>query len=253
MKIPPERMTALRPNDQFLISYPRSGNTWTRFLVKDVIVLKHPEIEDTVHPNDLIPDVHQTALELDHPAQSRFSMQSRILKSHNIRDLQAYRSVYLFRRAEDALLSYYHFGILRNQPWAIAGETPDAFCRRFLPTWQEHLDAAIAQYSLAAERVLFVSYEQLIENGFLELRRIIDFYGLEAGDEILRHALERNTFQRLRAREEKRVPDAKGYFFRKGCAGSGEEELQSDTLAFLQKETGPHYETASQLSRAVAA
>ena len=246
MPIPAAHLNALQPSDQFLISYPRSGNTWMRNLLKDVIILSRPDLPQDVHPDHLLPDIHQGGPA--HPAQQQFGMQSRILKSHNIRDIHSHRAVYLFRTAADSLLSYYHFGILRRQPWFIEGETADDFCRRFLPTWDVHMRIALEMHIASPARVLFVSYERLLADGLHELRRVVDFYGLIATDETLTAATERNSFEKLRAREQQRVPDAKGFFYRKGREGSAREELSAATVEFLENATHAAHAQARQFA-----
>ena len=37
-----DRNVAVYADDTFLVSYPRSGNTWTRFLIANLL---HPEVE----------------------------------------------------------------------------------------------------------------------------------------------------------------------------------------------------------------
>src|SRR5829696_6536763 len=84
MPIPPDRFAALCPEDQFIVSYPRSGNTWMRHLVRDVIVLARPEKQPPESIWMLIPDVHIASHEMQHPAQKEFGIPRRILKSHHL-------------------------------------------------------------------------------------------------------------------------------------------------------------------------
>ena len=37
-----DRNVAVYADDTFIVSYPRSGNTWTRFLIANLL---HPEVE----------------------------------------------------------------------------------------------------------------------------------------------------------------------------------------------------------------
>jgi hypothetical protein len=239
MPIPTAHLQALQASDQMLISYPRSGNTWLLHLVTKVIVLGQPDRPQDQNPGELVRDIHQCPP--GHEAQQEFRMPTRILKSHNLRDVRAHRAVYLFRAAADTLLSYYHFQTFHKQPWSIAGETPDDFCRRLLSTWKEHLELAFAMQAASPERVLFVSYEQLLTNGPTELRRIVDFYGLSATEETLAVAIESSTIEKLRAWDRKRRASAKDQFFRNGRAGSSDDELAPGTLAFLKDQTAAIY------------
>lgn len=68
MHIPTAHLRALLPSDQFLISYPRSGNTWMRHMLKDVNLLGRPDLPQELNPNHLMPDIHQSG-----PAHPRSS------------------------------------------------------------------------------------------------------------------------------------------------------------------------------------
>src|SRR5580765_660366 len=80
MEVAPERLAALQPDDQFLVSYPRSGNTWMRHLLRDVILLARPDLPPPEALWMLIPDLHVHAM--DHSARALFGMPTRIFKSH---------------------------------------------------------------------------------------------------------------------------------------------------------------------------
>lgn len=55
---PPGRRLGIFPDDLFLVSYPKSGNTWTRFLVANLV---YPERNpDFSNINDLLPDIEGT-------------------------------------------------------------------------------------------------------------------------------------------------------------------------------------------------
>src|SRR6266446_2264927 len=41
-RIPAGRQMTVQPGDLFIVSYPRSGNTWTRFLIGNLIYLDEP-------------------------------------------------------------------------------------------------------------------------------------------------------------------------------------------------------------------
>ncbi|HVN19470.1 MAG TPA: hypothetical protein VMU05_11870, partial [Dongiaceae bacterium] len=54
-----EREITIFPDDTFLTSYPRSGNTWTRFLVGNLI---HPHAPVTfLNIEKIVPDMYKTA------------------------------------------------------------------------------------------------------------------------------------------------------------------------------------------------
>src|SRR3981189_2900810 len=96
------RNLAVYPDDTFIVSYPRSGNTWTRFLVANLV---HPEQSVTfVNIERLIPDCEAMS--------SRYVKRvprPRIIKSHEYFDPRYKKVIYIVRDPRDVALSYYDF------------------------------------------------------------------------------------------------------------------------------------------------
>ena len=246
MEVAPERLAALRPDDQFLVSYPRSGNTWVRHLLREVIVLGRPDLPPPEKLWMLIPDLH--VHEMEHPARRIFGMPTRIFKSHNLRDLRGRRIVYIFREPADALTSYFHFHLREKIEPELVAEGPDAFCRAMLPGWCEHVQMALDEYAAVPSRMLLVSYEMLLRDGARALGAIAHFFGLKADEAGLAAAIERNKFENLRAKEAQNPQDSEEFFFRKGRTGTGREELTVETQQAIAAKAQTIYDRA----RAVA-
>src|SRR5207249_5512725 len=110
-------------DDVFLVSYPRSGNTWTRFLIAN---LAHPNeptnfanIESRIPEIYLFPD--RVLLNLPRP---------RILKSHECFDPRYKRTIYIVRDPRDVAVSYYYYAIKRKR--IEEGYPLDDFVPRFI-------------------------------------------------------------------------------------------------------------------------
>ncbi len=249
MPIPPDRFAALRPDDQFIVSYPRSGNTWMRHLLRDVIVLSQPEKTAPESIWMLIPDVHIPVHEMQHAAQEDFGVRRRILKSHHLEKIGSHRLLYIFRQPADALVSYFHFHRLQEAIRHQVDEGIDAFCRHMLEGWCAHVEFALAIRERAPGNTMFVSYESLTTDGPATVGRAAGFLGIEASPEVIAQAVERNAFARLREKEERTRTGADEYFFRKGKIGSAREELSSETLSLISKRGGPIYERAEKAAQ----
>jgi hypothetical protein len=94
------------PDDTFLASYAKSGNTWTRFLVASLL---HPGDPMTlVRADELIPSTTLTRRYLNSVPRPR------ILKSHFPFDPGYRRVIYIVRDPKDVVVSQYHFKIKRG-------------------------------------------------------------------------------------------------------------------------------------------
>ena len=252
MPIPADRFAALRSDDQFIVSYPRSGNTWMRHLVRDVIVLSQPEKPAPESIWMLIPDVHVPSHEMQHSAQKEFGVQRRILKSHHLEKLGGFRLLYLFREPADTLVSYYHFHRLEVRMRRQVRGGLETFCRQMVEGWCEHVELALKYLEAAPQETLFLSYESLADQGPQTLARAVNFLGINATPRVIAHAIERNAFSKLRKKEESTRVDVKEFFFRKGQVGSARDELSSETLAQIAERAGPVYQRAERAAVALA-
>ncbi len=248
MLITPEKLAALRPEDRFLVSYPRSGNTWLRYLVRDLIVLGKPDLPEPEKLSQLVPDIHVDPL--DSPLPAAFGLPSRIIKSHNISSLRGRPLVYIVRQPADALISYFHFHLRYDNLRPLVAAGPDKFCRSMIDGWCEHLRLALEFYDAQPGDVHFLSYEAMLQNPAEALRGTAAFLGLPVDDATLASAIERNEFSRLRSREEKTALNKTEYFFRQGRSGTGEDELAADTLAHLGEKAAALHERACAIAAA---
>ncbi len=244
MAIPADRLAALRADDQFIVSYPRSGNTWLRHLVRDALVLSHPGEPEPEAIWMLVPDVHVPQHAMEHPAHARFGLRRRILKSHNLTALAGHRLLYVFRDPADALVSYYHFHRLQEAMRPLVAAGLEAFCGQMAGGWCRHVELALEAHSRAPAETLLISYEMLAEDGPATLARALRFLGHETAPGIIAAALERNAFAKLRAKEEKQRAGASEFFFRRGQVGAARDEMRPEALAQLATATQPVYQRA---------
>src|SRR5258708_17514104 len=96
------RQIAVRPDDTFIVSYPRSGNTGTRFLIANLLFAGQPI--SCANIERLIPDAE---------AQSSRYMKRvpgpRVIKSHQYFDHRYPKVLYITRDPRDVAVSYYNF------------------------------------------------------------------------------------------------------------------------------------------------
>ena len=196
-----ERNFAVYPDDTFLVSYPRSGNTWSRFLIANLL---HPEEEVSfTNIERLIPDTSSQP----NRALKR-TPRPRVIKTHEYFDPRYPKTIYIVRDPRDVVLSYYDFQRKYRQ---IANDYPleryvDDFvsgCRVAAGwgTWGEN--AASWVYTRSHSKgFLLLHYEDMLKDTISELRRIGLFLGIEANPELLKRAIERSSADRMRELEK---------------------------------------------------
>jgi hypothetical protein len=249
MHIPAAQLAALRPDDAFIVSYPRSGNRWIRAMLCDLLPREAggSGVESRLHM--AIADLHQVAL--DDVTRTDGPDAVRIFKSHNIRALTGRKMVYLFRDAADALVSYFHFRLKQPQ-WRVktAAVGIDRFCEGMLAGWCNHMQLALDESVHHPGTIRFVSFEMLKTKPEWSLRNVAGFFGLPVDVELLHLAVEKNTFER-NVKELARGADAGGGpILRKGRIGSAAEELQRATIDQIARVSKNYYDRALALALA---
>jgi hypothetical protein len=199
----PGRNLDVFQDDVFLVSYPKSGNTWTRFLVAN---LAYPEQQvDFSTINQLTPDPEAATKRGLAQAQ-----RPRIIKSHAYFDPRYPRVIYIVRDPRDVLLSEYHFDIKRQligEQFPIEDYVPRFLARKTehnYGTWGENVGSWFYVRRNSSD-FLLVRYESLLSDGMRELARIAEFLGISPDRERLKLALEKSSADRMRELEKKQA------------------------------------------------
>ena len=89
-------------DDVWIVSYPKSGNTWTRFLIANLV--SGGELVDWSNIEQRVPDIYITK-----DVKLRKFARPRYLKSHEAYRPSYRRVVFIVRDPRDVAVSYYHF------------------------------------------------------------------------------------------------------------------------------------------------
>lgn len=224
------------PDDLFLVSYPRSGNTWIRSIAAHLVC---PHEDPLPHLDECIPDIY---------AVPRRTLQMvprpRVLKSHEYFDPRYRRAIYVVRDPRDVAVSYYHYEVMRSRLPPDA--SLDEFVVRFVAgrvdlygRWSDHvrgwLDAR--QHD---RRFLLLRYEDLLSDVAAGVRQIARFVGSDASHDRVQWVSQACSVSSMRAAEADgrllsewpRRPGSS--FLRSGTSGAGYAELRPESLQLIE-------------------
>jgi hypothetical protein len=195
----PGRTLQIFPDDVFLVSFPKSGNTWTRFLIANLAHPGTPATFGNIH--ELVPDPEGTPKKIfDGMARPR------IIKSHECFDPRYPRAMYIVRDPRDVALSQYHY---HRKCRKIEDDYPmEKFVDRFLAgqtcphgSWGENVSTWLVTRR-NDPRFLLLRYEDITANTPRELSKIAAFVGVNATPERIQQAVERSSAENMRKLEQ---------------------------------------------------
>lgn len=215
----------------FLVSYPRSGNTWLRYLLANLI---EPTISwRLTNINDIVPDMYEV---LDWCN----SKPGTIIKSHEPYTATYPKVIYLYRDGRDVSISYFDYYS------KVKGYTADFACflREFLEgsvtfgSWQEH----VSSWMFRDHEIPFLplKYEDLVTDTVQQLERVSRFIGCPFSLIRAEQAMQRSTFERLKRDVRKFSPHASKGFNGgvKGQPGKWKEVYDHDMLSEFKRYAG---------------
>ena len=228
------RGPSLQKNDVVLVSYPRSGNTWVRAILA---YLFYPEdrIRSLQSLNRLVPDIY-----FGIPRMVRYC-QPRVIKTHqpfgfrheSSNNSLYHQNIYVVRHPFAVVSSFFHFQL---NFWKYPETSLERFVQKFVngtiegnSSWQEHV---LSWKAVEDERkILFLRYEDLLENQGREIGRIADFLGQNTSAERINMICKKTSRTSMIKLQKKGPLVEKGYdLVRKaGSTWPSENELTQTT------------------------
>jgi hypothetical protein len=248
----------------FVSSFPRSGNTWMRYLLTDVLLQNsgvQTTTELTVPPGRVVPDFYcdlMSACERSVPTPGVF------VKTHDVFDrleekfgrlpspasngvplAHNCKHLYLYRAPEDSLISLFHYFDRHRYFKQQSVSGPDEFCLARLDAWERNLSS----YLRAAERgvpIFFVNYEILVKEPSGVLGDILGWLDIPHDPAVVRRAVLNMQFTKLRELEVRERLTEEAVSLRRGASGAGRDELKPETVKVI------HGRTSELMDRALA-
>jgi hypothetical protein len=240
-----ERDITIFPDDVFLTSYPRSGNTWTRFLVGNLVHIK--EAVTFLNVERLVPDMYKHA-----DQYLRNLPRPRILKSHEVFDPRYKKIIYIVRDPRDVAISHFHFekklkSVHDDCPIEsfVPGWVEGRYWDR-LGNWSDHVTSWLSTRQ-GSESFVILRYEDLIADPARELIKVASLVGIEPTPERLARAADLSSADRMRQLEstqgdkwvQTRYTRQDKPFVRKASSGGWKSVLPQQSVEQIEAAWGP--------------
>jgi len=241
----------LRPQDAFLASYPRSGSTWLRFMLYEILcrdTAGFRKIEDRlpeIHTHRGIPPILPGG--------------GRLIKTHEQYRSDYKKAVFLVRDVRDVFLSTYHGSLAIGFTSLVSNGDIDSFLMSFVKgkaltmgSWQQHTLSWLRSPIAKNGNLLVVRYDQLRKNPEQKIGEMLQFLGLTPDFQVIRRAVENNSLQRMRAKEDsaknagehsivlgsRKNKEEEGRFVRKGAVGGWRGQLTDAQVKLIEEYAG---------------
>ena len=241
---PAARGLTVYPDDTFLVSFPRSGNTWTRFLVCNLINPDDPV--NFAKLESRIPEIYDVT-----DRNLRKFPRPRIIKSHECFDPRYKKIVYIVRDPRDVLISYYEFQLKRRVITEAC--SLEEFVPRFMESeiepktgsWRDHVVSWTATRG-GQKNFLLLRYEEMLADTQKESTKIASFLGLDTSPERIARAVALSSADRMRKLEKEQSRQWKETkktrqdkpFVRKAASGGWKTILPERCVAQIESAWG---------------
>jgi len=237
-----ENTFAYKPDDVVIVSYPKSGSTWVRFIMAHLLCemfsRQHKEV-DFLHMQLMVPEISRDAYQNGVNFQSLPS--PRMMRSHALYIPRFPKAVYILRDPRDVLVSYYyHFQKFHHFDGTLL-DFMQSDVRKV--EWDQHVNSWIFQNPWLGN-LCIIRYEDMLNDAFVEVEKIVRFAGLDRTPAEIHGAVEKSGFNKLRELEER---SGLGYvddqnkeirFIREGKKGGWQESFGRAEKVYVKEKLG---------------
>lgn len=222
----------LKEDDSYLVSYPKSGNTWVRHLIADATSV-HLNLDLVIGEDNLNYLVtysprDKEVINNEFYKKITDSNLKRVIKSHD-KYKSAYPNViYLIRDPKDVMASFYPYSVHRTKNFTGSFSSFIRDEKYGLRQWFEHVNSWYNVWSL------LVFYEQLLNEPIDEVKKILEFLGIyDLKSKQIEKIVERNTINALRKKNPSAQTNENYNFFRKGKTGDWKNHFSEEDIQYF--------------------
>lgn len=245
-RMPAGRSLTVFPDDTFIVSYFRSGSTWSRFLLGNLI--HQDEAVTFTNMDRLVPIIY------NHPDRVLRRL-PRVLKSHECFDPRYPRVIYIVRDPRDVAVSFYFYnikvGVIPD------GYSMDDFVNQWIAAkvvdyadrvgcWQDHVLSWL-RLRQGKPGFVLVRYEDLLADPAKTLAELAPLVGIDPTPERIERAVRLSSVSHMQALEKQQSQEwiaTKGTrqdipFVREAKAGGWRKKLSPLAVKMIEDAWGP--------------
>lgn len=221
------------PDDVFIVSYPKSGNTWLRYIIAYALkggesTLSFDELEEAVS------DVYVSKDVIDSKTENRF------IKTHDALFQYYPKSVYIYRDYRDVLVSFYEYKIaLKEYSGSFSDFIRSKEVNEPFGSWKEHVSKAIAFQQTNPDSILLLRYEDLLLDFDKWAQTLLSFCKIENADIGMLKTV--TDFSHLKKAEDNSPGEFKKRsgknFFREGKADNWKKYFSQHDIEYIYADT----------------
>jgi hypothetical protein len=223
--------------DVYLASFPRSGNTWTRFLLAYAI---WPDLNQLTMRDiaNYVPDIYPDSAVLQDPTAQANQISPRIIKTHGAYNSGMNRAIIIVRDGRDALASLYHYQRQKNTPRSLTSLILNGLWSN--GPWQKNVLSWYEVWKAQVIPSILIRYEDLLEDPSGNLASMLRFLGVARLNEDIDQAVEKATVRRMKESEKRGTFDGHKSIemVRRGRSGSFNEVFSSFHERLFWRECG---------------
>jgi hypothetical protein len=229
------RHRAFHPADIFLGAYPRSGSTWSRFTLFEILTGREAGFDDVNKTLRGVAGFHHGIPVL--PGGGR------LVGTHEAYRSEYKRAIYLVRDARDVLLSEYAYvktlGYFDGDLDQFVIEFARGRVNGFGP-WYRNVSSWLDSPIAGTANLLVVRFEDLRQNPEELFGRLTEFLGVSADRQAIWRAVANNSLDKMREKEDQspQLPPGKDRFVRSGSVQGWRGKLTDSQLQVIEQYVG---------------
>jgi hypothetical protein len=240
------RHQGLKAGDVMLGSYPRSGSTWLRFTLFEILTGEPSGFENVNAAFRGLSDYKDGWPLL--PGGGRF------IGTHEPNSATYRRAIYLVRDVRDVALSEYAYEKNRG----VGRKLLDDYLKDMLlgrkrhGSWQDHVQSWLDSPLASDGNLLLIRYEDLRRDSVAMLMKLVNFLGVAVDRSTVEKAVANTSLERMREKEDRlykqenysavprrplRGTQPNERFVRSGKVGGWQEQLSQEQLRLIEQYT----------------